>query len=311
MTLNLNTPKNILRAENIRGIVNGLEEYWPLTLRQVHYQAVVAEILWGMFKGSKIYYENSRNCYQTLSRLLVQMRIDAIVPWEAIQDSTRPVGERRGMEDVTQHVSAAENWFRRYERCVAQGQEHYVEVWTEKTALWNILERVTMEYCVRLASCRGFSSGTMDYEYLQRARTAYSRGQRPVLLFLSDFDPSGMSMLPAIEKRFRVDFEFPYVEFRRVALTLEQISEYNLPNNPDALKQSDPRARAFIEQYGTCSVELDALHPRDLQAIVRSAIEVYVDTELMEEQREIESEERARLAEFREAFTRLRRDYDV
>jgi len=309
--MNLSTAKNRIRVCNIREIVYGLEEYWPLTLRQVHYQAVVAEILWGVHRGTMRHYENSRNCYQTLSRLLVQMRIDGIVPWEAIQDTTRPVGERRGMEDVTEHVHAAENWFRRYDRCLAQDQEHYIEVWTEKTALWNILERVTMTYCIRLASCRGFSSGTMDHEYLERAQIAHSKGQRPLLLFLSDHDPSGMSMLPAIERRIRVDFEFPYVEFRRVGLTHEQIAAHNLPHNPDALKRSDPRARTFIQRHGNYSVELDALHPRDLQEIVRTAIEEYVDTELMQQQEEIESEERARLARFREAFMELRRGYDV
>jgi len=309
--MNLNTPKNQLRVGNIREIVYGLEEYKPLTLRQVHYQAVVAEILWGVFKGTMTHYENSRNFYQTLSRLLVQMRIEGIVPWSAIQDTTRPVGKRRGMEDVTEHVDVAERWFCRYERCVAQGQEYYVEVWTEKTALWNIIERITTEYCIRLASCRGVSSSTMDYEYLERARMANEKGQRPVLLFLSDHDPSGMSMLPAIERRIRVDFEFPYVEFRRVGLTQEQIAAHNLPHNPDALKRSDPRARTFIQRHGNYSVELDALHPRDLQAIVRAAIEECVDTELMEEQTEIESDERARLAEFTVVFRELRRQYDV
>jgi hypothetical protein len=54
---------------------------------------------------------------------------------------------------------------------------------------------------------------------------------------------------------------------KRLAVTEEQIDEWNLPTRPT--KRSDSRARSF---GSSVSVELDAIDPRRLRSLVERAI---------------------------------------
>ncbi len=64
-------------------------------------------------------------------------------------------------------------------------------------------------------------------------------GQRPVILYFGDFDPSGVQMLEATEETLRKDMVLGQLDVRRIALNMDDIERYNLPNNPDAVKKSD------------------------------------------------------------------------
>lgn len=57
------------------------------------------------------------------------------------------------------------------------------------------------------------------------------------------------------------------IHFERVAVTAEQVVDWNLPTRPT--KQSDTRAKGFAKT----SVELDALEPDQLRGLVQSVIE--------------------------------------
>ena len=70
------------------------------------------------------------------------------------------------------------------------------------------------------------------------------------------------------------------VTIERIALTLEQVRQHALPENPLKLKDtedgetySDTRAQAYIDATGqTTSWELDALPPEALIALYREAV---------------------------------------
>ncbi len=70
------------------------------------------------------------------------------------------------------------------------------------------------------------------------------------------------------------------------ALNPEQVEWYQLPNDPSAGKASDPRYSSYIEEFGHLFVELDALHPQDLQDIISTNIEAELDMEKFREQEE-------------------------
>jgi hypothetical protein len=278
------------QADCIRQIVEDLEDFHPLTLRQVHYQAVA--------RGLR---ENTRSAYNDLSKLVKQMRLDGHLPWDAIEDRSRHVGDKRGWTDAGEYLGRVVDAVSRYQRCLIQGQDAHIEVWCEKDALRHLFEQVTWPLCIRLVITRGFSSVSLLKDYSERVIQAHEAGQFPVLLFFSDFDPSGMGMLESIEAGLRdIGLPSPILPgMTRPALTLEQIEEYSLPNDPDALKPTDTRAAAFIKRYGRYSVELDALHPQTLQEIIRGAIEKHIDTDFVEQQREVEALERAKLEAIR------------
>lgn len=64
-------------------------------------------------------------------------------------------------------------------------------------------------------------------------------------------------------------------EVIQVGLTMEQIKQYNPPHNP--AKITDPRAKDYIRQFGSVSWEVDALKPKVMERIVRTAIEEVID----------------------------------
>jgi hypothetical protein len=178
----------VLVPETIE-VLNELEDYWPLTLRQVYYRLVAAQII-----------ENHLNQYKSLSVLLTKLRRLDIVPWEVIEDRTRRLSAKRGWEDSKEFADyELEQFLRSYDRCLVQNQENYVELFVEKDALATIFENVAWPYCVRVVTCKGQISATYVNSYAERAEAAIDRGQKPIILHFGDLDPTGARIPVAIE----------------------------------------------------------------------------------------------------------------
>lgn len=68
-------------------------------------------------------------------------------------------------------------------------------------------------------------------------------------------------------------------QLKRIALTYEQVLQYNPP--PNWAKQSDARYRSYVEKTGlTDSWELDALEPSVLQGLIVDEIEAWQDEDI-------------------------------
>jgi hypothetical protein len=76
----------------------------------------------------------------------------------------------------------------------------------------------------------------------------------------------------------------------RLAVDRKQIERWNLPTRPT--KNTDSRARGFVREHGTGSVELDAIPPDALRALVREAIERHMDPGRLRVMRLAEEQER-------------------
>jgi hypothetical protein len=95
-------------------------------------------------------------------------------------------------------------------------------------------------------------------------------GRRLIVLYVGDYDPSGMHMsdvdLPSrLEK-----YDGGHVEIRRIALLLPQTR--GLPSFPASDKVDDPRYKWFVKNYGKKCWELDAMNPNDLRDCVEREI---------------------------------------
>jgi len=267
-------------------IVYALQDYWPLTLRQIYYRLVAAG-----------HIDNTRSKYNDLSVLIKQMRLGDWLPWEVLEDRVRRVSDKRGWEDHREFLEAHIDWFLEdYERCYVQTQERYVELWCEKDALSQVFEKVAYPYCIRAVTCRGYQSVTFLDGFRRRARAALNREQIPVILYFGDLDPSGVQMLEATKQTLEDEMDLWGVEYRRVALTPEQVAAFNLPHDPTAVKTTDKRYKSYLRRFGDIAVELDALHPKTLQGMAVEAIESRFEMDLFREQMEVEEMERERLA---------------
>jgi hypothetical protein len=183
-----------------------------------------------------------------------------------------------GWNDKEQFIKwELNNFLAEYRRDLLQTQEKYIEVWIEKDALSTIFRRVTLPYYISTVVCRGFSSVSFLNDF--KNRLSNYEGKTPVMLYFGDFDPSGMEMLESTKTTLRDELGVEGIEFKRVALTREDILKYELPHNPDALKRTDTRAKKHVEAYGELAVELDALRPDVLEQKIKEAIESELDVD--------------------------------
>lgn len=259
--------KSLRIIEKAKGII---DQYpgMKLTLRQIYYRLVA---------GQEI--KNSRSSYNYLSSILAQAREKGHINPEAIEDRVRRLeGIVNTWESPKEYEGALKDWTfdmaNDYCRDLWASQEKYIEVWTEKDALANIISQATSTYRIPVAICRGYNSLTFLYETVKRIRKRVG-DRESIILYFGDFDPSGEDMVRDIRERLSDYFELwgdctepPII--RKEALLREDIDIYGLP--PDLTKRTDTRAKNFIRKYGDISVELDALPPDELINRVKNSI---------------------------------------
>lgn len=286
---------NISRLETINGIV---EEYrqqsFILTLRQLYYQLVSRDVI-----------PNSQKEYAKLSILLTKGRMAGIVDWSAIEDRGRTPKIPFSINGVQEALDVIADQYRINRQ---QGQKNYIEVWVEKDALSNVFARVTEPYHIRLMVNKGYSSSSAMYEAANRFRKAYSRNnQKGILLYFGDHDASGKDMVRDVEERLR-EMGVKSLKVINPALTMEQVNEYDPPENP--AKQTDPRAKWYIEKYGESSWELDALPPPVLMQIIRDNVVKYMDLELFKEVRIKEANQKKVITQYASDYDEGEQEFD-
>ena len=136
------------------------------------------------------------------------------------------------------------------------------------------LAAVATPYSVGCFSCSGFDSLTAKKMLASRICEI---GKPAVILHLGDYDPSGEALFRAVAEDVAafVEADRPWatvtVEFRRVALTAEQVRLYDLPTQPP--KASDSRSRSW--RGATC--QLEALPPDVIADLLEAAIVAELD----------------------------------
>lgn len=255
------------RLEIINRIVQEYQgQGLKLTLRQLYYQLVSRDII-----------PNKKSEYSKLSTLLKEGRMGGVVDWDAIEDRLRVPKKPSSWNSPAEILDSAIYSFALPRQ---EGQDVYLEVWVEKDALSGVLSRVTSKYHIPILVNRGYSSASAMYEAYNRFQDADVCGQAVKILYLGDYDPSGIDMIRDIRER-TLEFFGPGsgVDFEVVpiALTRKQIEQYDPPPNP--AKMLDPRAGSFLQEHGTTSWEVDALRPEVLNQILTEKILQYIDEE--------------------------------
>ena len=209
MTIRYKFPfKNVDLAEKVNKI---LAEYnVPLTLRQVYYRLV------------SIGLKNARNVYTNLSGKLSRLRERGMVSWESIIDLRR-------QPEKTPSWTSPKSFFvtvgQSYKRSLQQGQPNYTEVWCEKAVA---ISHIINKYDVPLLAGGGYRSSSALYDAAERIREQDKPG---VILYMGDFDPSGLDIERDIKTKMEEVFHVE-VEVQRVLLTFEDITDYDLLPNP-------------------------------------------------------------------------------
>lgn len=291
-------PATVDVLANVKAVLEEYRDHLPLTVRQIFYRLV------GQYG-----YDKTERAYSRLCEYLVRARRAGLIDFSAIRDdgTIEAGGGGYASEDAFwRTVKSSADYF---ERDRMHGQAVAIEFWCEAAGMVPQLERVAVPYSVPVYSTGGFSSVTVTHEIAQRALW---RDRPTVFLHVGDYDPSGESIFDAMTTdalsflradlydrtgneqhlyiRQRVEEpDLPDLRPLRVALTADQVDEYELPTAPP--KATDTRSRTWVGD--TC--QLEAMPPDQLAELVRGAIEAELDHELYEETIETEREERDRI----------------
>lgn len=251
------------------------------TLRSLHYRLVSQ----GM--------PNTMRHYKRLIAAMGHARWEGILDFGDFDDHEREVlGETKAEETdveaaIDEAVSAIETWMDFFSKNRWENQPKYVEVWIEKKALQGVFRDPCRSNRVALCPCKGYPSLTYLAEAVYRFQQAEGRGQKVVILYFGDYDPSGEDIPRSIQETlWRMGAD---VEVKRILLLEDQVVEWGLP--PAPTKSTDTRSYRWS---GLGQVELDAIQPSKLREICQDAIAAEFDDDLYDELQKQEDEEEER-----------------
>ena len=263
-----------LRA--VHQIIHEQEEFWPLSLRQIHYQLLNNPPLIHSSKpGSR--YRNDPASYHRLVDLVTRARHEGWIDYEVIDDPTRPVTTWDVHPNLSSYYGQqVEDLLCGYSRDLLQSQPNQIELVVEKNTLRNIVSPVAAEFCIPLTIGRGQCSTRPLYNIAERYKK--SGKAKLVILAVSDLDPDGDAIAHSLGQRLRDDFNIRDVAVVKTALTMKQITELKLPKKYERAKVNSPNYSRFVNTYRTDFVwELEAVDPKTLQKLIADTIDGVID----------------------------------
>jgi hypothetical protein len=271
-------------------IINDLRDYWPLSVRQIHYKLLNDPPLKNRNDKSSR-YRNDPLSYHTLTNVLTRGRLSGKIFWTAIADETRPFTQWALFLNVSSFIDEQfKNFMTGYDRNYCQSQPNHIEILAEKLTLDSIIKPVAMKYCLPYTIGRGYSSITPRHDLAIRFKK--TKKMKLICLILSDLDPDGDEIAQSFARSMRDDFYIDEIKPYRVALTWDQVRVLRLPSSPDSkAKKGSKNYQKYVDKYGTEDVyELEALTPQQLQRILEDTIKNVIDVNLFN--KEIEQEEK-------------------
>jgi hypothetical protein len=229
----------------------------PITGRGIGYKLFASGLIPSMERAEM----------QRVYRLLKEAREQGHIPWAWIVDETRELERVSTWANPAAYARAVA---RSYRRDFWDQQPVRVMVVSEKGTVRGLLRPVLDHFAVGFQVMHGFSSATIVYDISRD-----DDGQPLIILYVGDFDPSGMYMSEKdLPNRFS-KYDGNHVTTRRIALTRKQVK--GLPSFPAADKRKDPRYKWFRSNYGDRCWELDAMDPNDLRVCVERAIVALIE----------------------------------
>jgi hypothetical protein len=241
----------------IEAMYNAAEASQPITGRGVGYKLFAAGLIPSMAKSEM----------QRVYRLLREAREEGTIPWEWIVDETRELERVSTWNDPAQYARIVA---RSYRRDFWNQQPARVEVWSEKGTVRGVLAPVLDEYAVGFRVMHGFGSATEIHGVAED-----DDGRPLIVLYVGDYDPSGMNMSEHDLPNRLEKYDGHHVELRRIALTPSQTR--GLLSFPASDKKKDPRHAWFVRNFGNRCWELDALDPNALREIVEEEIKAEIE----------------------------------
>jgi len=245
-------------VQAVNGILHEYQAQLPLTIRQVFYIAVTRQLI------GKTEKDYNRLC-ETLNRARRAM----LVPMNSFRDDGFSQQDAQGWQSAEQFIYNLDLWVDDFTLDRQAGQSRRLIIWCEVQGMVPQLKRVADDYSVPVYSSGGFDSLTSKHSV---AKQLSESGDNYEVLHLGDHDPSGVHMHSALEQdisAFVAHYSCTVAAFTRLAVTPEQVEQYQLPTAP--AKPTDKR------KFEGLTTQCEALDPVTLASIVRHGIELRQD----------------------------------
>lgn len=262
-------------------IITAVELEAPVTLRGVYYRVVSAGAV-----------DKTEQGYRAVGRRLLELRRDGRVPYRSITDGTRWITKPTTYDSVEEALSQTA---RMYRRSLWSRSSTVVQVFSEKDAISGVILPVTDKWDVPLGVMRGYVSESFAWS----VAAGLDRSRRTILVQLGDHDPSGVNAWDDFARKVTAMASAARVEFIRLAVTEDQIDEFELPTRPT--KKSDTRAK----NWSGGSVEVDAMPAPILRELLDEFIAQFHDPDELERLELIEHAERESVWDIIDALTEV------
>ena len=274
------TPKgeSLELVQQVRKVLSLFRAYLPVTIRQVFYRLV-----------STVGYPKDEKSYSRLCDILNRARRAGLIDWDDFRDDGFQRSRMSSFDSPSDWAEAVLHSARSYRLDRQQGQDRRLVVWCEAAGMVPQLERVAKEFSVPVLCSGGFDSVTAKHSV---AVEWASMGDVTVL-HLGDHDPSGVHMFGSLDEDIRAFLNGldagGRVEFQRLAVTLDQVVELNLPTAP--AKETDRRS------FDGETVQCEAIPPDELARILERAIFDRFDPRGLQGVLSLEDEQRTKLVD--------------
>lgn len=272
-------------AIDCRSVLEANPELRPMGARSIGYMLMG----WPSYQG----WIAERQRRQTLGKnkesgktLHMQRVKDAVI--EARRGRFIPFGwifDQKAIEADPPEYASLNDWLDLVRQSANQfqlerqdGQDQWIEVWTEAASTVVVIERIAFKYGVSVYSSGGYNHLTGIYSLAERAR---KRDVPTLVLHLGDADKHGRD----IYSRFLEDVQAfnPDVNFERIAVTEEQI--VRLPGLSDRVD-----ADGHLQLEGM----IEHLQP-EVEAVIRRNLDLAVYADVMTQEEELRHEALQRL----------------
>ncbi len=235
-------------------IYDVLQEDRPQSVRHVFYRMTNPRL--------PLYVDKSDQGYKQVQNRCSVMRREGTIPYGWFSDMSR-----RGY--FTNTFTSASDFIHQkqsqYRADLWQDSEWRCEVWCESRSVASVLLADCSDLAVSLYPCGGFTSMTFAHEAAEQHNDIDDN--RPLKVFyVGDYDPAGVLIDVSLERELREHLEDVELDFERIAINPEQITEYDLPTKP---RKASEKRKPEVE----LTVEAEAMPAQLMREILRTKIE--------------------------------------
>jgi hypothetical protein len=260
-------------AEKLIAIAERDDNGEPKTGRRFYYLALSHGYIRPDMSDTPEAKRSRDSAYDRVTGILGILRKDGRLDWDMVLDLTRELDEWQTYNSPRDARAAVR---RRYDEDRWLGQSHYPILIVEKDTLEPVCKPMASEWQMPFASSRGYGSLKLQYDVARLLRDREARtGQRAVVYFISDLDPSGLDLQRAWQNALD-NFGVQVADFGRIGLKCEQVDALANPRLRQGIevKPSDSRAKAYIAEYGARCWETDILPA----SVIKEAIDAHIGT---------------------------------